>query len=458
MKTLLTAILAAALPMPALAPPALAPPAPHMLAPPASGSPVLDWHSCGDDAQCAAFKVPADWNDPGGPAIDLPVARRPATDQAHKVGTLVFGPGGPWDSGVYRVTKGYARFSATVLSRFDIVSFDPRGSLGGHPIPCDTDPVVPKPPVVLTSQADFDATIVYNRELRAACAWTPADMLSNVHDVDALRAALGVDQISFHGTSYGTLLGEQYAERYPSRVRAMVLESVDDHSVPTTAEFLETQANAFEDAFEDFAGWCDRTEACALNARGGARTVWHRLIATHNHFDLDAAALQQLKDVKYAELATYLAGVDAGGPAKHITDLGVVVPAFCDDWSLPVRDYAEYAALLRRVAKVAPDTGYPPQVFALTLCLGRPHVANPQHVLRVHTKTPILLLNSRHDPATGLNWARSVERQLGRHGVLVTYDGAGHGAYTISSCMQRKADDYLVSLEMPRRGATCPIA
>jgi pimeloyl-ACP methyl ester carboxylesterase len=283
-------------------------------------------------------------------------------------------------------------------------------------------------------------------------------MRTNVRDVDALRGALGVDQISFHGTSYGTLLGEQYAERYPSRVRAMVLESVDDHSVPTTAEFLETQAVAFEDAFDDFADWCDHLDACALNARGGARAVWHRLIATHDHFDLDAAALQQLKDVKYAELATYLAGVDAGGPAKHITDLGVVVPAFCDDWSLPVRDYAEYAVLLRRTAKVAPDTGYPPQLFALTLCLGWPHVTNPQHVLRVHTRTPILLLNSRHDPATGLNWARSVERQLGRHGVLVTYDGAGHGAYTISSCMQRKADDYLVSLKLPPRGTTCPIA
>jgi hypothetical protein len=239
----------------------------------------------------------------------------------------------------------------------------------------------------------------------------------------------------------------------------MVLESVDDHSVPTTAAFLETQATAFEDAFDDFAGWCDGAgDDCALNARGGARTVWHRLITTHDHFDLDAVALSYLKDVKYAELAGYLAGVDGGGPAKHLTDLGVVIPAFCDDWSLPVRDYAEYAALLRRTAKVAPDTGYPPQVFALTLCLGWPHVANPQQVLHVRTRTPILLLNSRHDPATGLNWARSVERQLGRHGVLVIYDGAGHGAYSISDCMKRKADDYLVSLRVPPRGTTCPIA
>jgi pimeloyl-ACP methyl ester carboxylesterase len=440
MKMLLTAILAAA------------------LAGPAPATPGLDWRSCGDGAECATLTVPADWSDPGGPTIALPVARRAATDPAHKVGTLVFGPGGPWDSGVDRVAKRYDRFSATLRSRFDIVSFDPRGSLGGHPIPCGPDQPGPKPPMVLTGQADFDATIAYHRRLRTACSWNPADMLTNVRDVDALRAALGVDRISFHGTSYGTLLGEQYAERYPNRVRAMVLESVDDHSVPTTAEFLRTQAIAFEDAFDDFADWCDRQEACALNPRGGARTVWRRLIATHDHFDLDAAALAPLKDVRYADLAGYLAGVDAGGPATHVTDLHVVIPAFCDDWSLPVHNYAEYAALLRRTAEVAPDTGYPPQVFAVTLCLGWPHVTNPQHVLRVHTATPILLLNSRHDPATGLNWARSVERQLGRHGVLVTYEGAGHGAYTQSACMQRTADDYLVSLTVPPRGATCPIA
>src|SRR3954451_16871939 len=155
MKVLLTAILAAALPVPTPAPPA------------------LDWHACAENAQCAVLQVPADWKDPGDLTIDLPVARRPATDQAHKVGTLIFGPGGPWDSGVNRVTKGYSRFSATVLSRFDIVSFDPRGSLGARPFPCDSDQVAPKPPVVLTSQPDFDATIAYNRTLRAACAWNP---------------------------------------------------------------------------------------------------------------------------------------------------------------------------------------------------------------------------------------------------------------------------------------------
>lgn len=445
MKTLLAIVLAAAMPVPV-----------HS---------ALDWYACGKalDAQCATLTVPADWSDPSLGTTDLNVARRPATDQAHKVGTLVFGPGGPWDAGVDRVANGYSRFSDTLLSRFDIVSFDPRGSSNGKPLPCDTTGLPAAPAPVLTSQADFDATIAYNQALWERCAtsygselWNNADMVSNAHDVEALRKALGVEQISFHGSSYGTLLGETYASLYPSRVRAMVLESVDDHSVPTTAAFLTTQATAFEDAFDDFANWCDATDTCGLNQRGGARTVWQRLIATHNHFDLDAVALKRLKDADYAVLAGYLSSVDDGGPALHVTDMGVVVPSFCADWSLPVRDYASYAALLRKAAAVAPDTGYPPQVFALTMCLGWPHVAYPQRDLTVRTATPLLLLNSRHDPATGLNWAKSVERQLGRHGVLVTYEGAGHGAYSLSDCMKRVADSYLLSLTVPPRGSTCP--
>jgi alpha-beta hydrolase superfamily lysophospholipase len=90
------------------------------------------------------------------------------------------------------------------------------------------------------------------------------------------------------------------------------------------------------------------------------------------------------------------------------------------------------------------------------MCLGWPKpVANPQHVLRVRTSIPLLLLNSRHDPATGYNWALSVAHQLGRHGVLVTYEGAGHGSYSLSACMQQAADRYLIALTVPRRGTTC---
>ena len=426
--------------------------------------PSLQWAPCGTTgAECAQLTLPKDWAHPGDGTFPLRIARRHATGD--RVGTLVFGPGGPWDSGVNRVKDDpdYHRFSDTLLSRFDIVSFDPRGSGRSNPVTC-LDPPTTAPVAVPTNQAQFDAVVEYNRALWDSCragtgaVWDHADMLSNVRDLDALRAALGERRISFHGSSYGTLLGEQYAERYPGRVRAMVLESVDDHSSRTTGEFLTAQASAYEDAFDAFADWCaapsTTREQCELHGRD-VRAIW-RGQAT---FDLRAWTLKLLKDAKYTQLASYLAGVeDRGDPPIELPGIPIVVPSFCADWSLPVRDYAQFAALLRRTAKVAPDTAYPAQVYALTTCLGWENVANPQHRPQIRTAVPILLLNSRHDPATGLNWARTVERQLGRDGVLVTYDGAGHGSYSLSPCMKRTADDYLVSLTVPARGTTCATA
>ncbi|GIE93086.1 alpha/beta hydrolase [Paractinoplanes rishiriensis] len=397
-----------------------------------------DWVTCGT-AECTTLTVPVDWSRPNGETVGIPVARRAAPDPAKRIGTLVFLPGGPWDSGVQRVRDGYRRFSDTLLDRFDIVSLDPRGSR------CE-----PGPPPLLTSQADFDAALAHNRALWQTCAggvWRHADMLSNVRDLEALRIALGERQLSFHGSSYGTLLGQQYAERYPGRVRAMVLESVVDHS---PAPFLPTQAAAYEDAFDHFADWCAADTSCALHGRD-VRQVWRGL----RDFDLVAVTLKFLRDAAYGPLAGYLRDVAGGAPPIRVPSLGVVTPAFCADWSLPVADFADYQRQLRQAARVAPDTGYPAQVFALTMCLGWGKVANPQRPVRVRTEIPLLLVNSRHDPATGWEGARNVERQLGRHGVLVTYEGAGHGAYTLSDCIKRTVDDYLVSRTVPARGTTC---
>ena len=46
--------------------------------------------------------------------------------------------------------------------------------------------------------------------------------------MDVVRAALGEDQINYLGFSYGTELGAAYADGYPDRVRAMVLDGAVD--------------------------------------------------------------------------------------------------------------------------------------------------------------------------------------------------------------------------------------
>ncbi|WP_372441610.1 alpha/beta fold hydrolase [Plantactinospora mayteni] len=468
-------------------------------APGASGAalppdaPGVDWSPCAEDAtaRCGTLSVPIDWDQPAGPTFELALARRTATDPAARVGTLVFGPGGPGDSGVSRVVEGINRFSPELRRRFDIVSFDPRGVGRSSPVRCSTDLLAQRPAPVLTSQADFDATVAYNRRLWADCrartgpVFAHADTRGMARDLDAIRAALGEAKLTYHGSSYGTLLGERYAELFPHRVRAMVLESVMDPSLDTR-DFLNTQTAAAQDSFDAFVAWCDRTESCALHGRD-VRAVWAELLdragrgevpdpknpsATLTPYALSGfLAPRALYDPDYAGLARTISTLstatpdEAGeadeakpnGPATSATQTSSnYLAIFCQDWHLPIRDYREYAARVREMARIGTDLPYPQALAALESCLGTPRVDNPPQRLQIRTDRPLLLLNSVHDPAAGYNWATNVAQQLGRHGVLLSYEGAGHGVYNVSPCTRDTIDRYLTSLVVPASGTSCP--
>ncbi|WP_433355951.1 alpha/beta hydrolase [Micromonospora saelicesensis] len=446
-------------------------------------APTIDWRPCAADtsAECGTLSLPVDWNRPRGERFDLSLARRVA-DPATREGALVFGPGGPGDSGVDRVVNGSSRFSADLRARFDIVSFDPRGTGGSHPVVCARN-LLARQPQLIADQAQFDAVLANNTLLRTDCRartgalYDHVDTTSAARDLDAVRAALGERQLTFHGSSYGTLLGQRYAELYPDRVRAMVLEATMDHSVGTRA-FLDSQAVTAEGAFDEFLAWCARSADCVLHGRD-FRAIWAGLHARAERgsltdpdqagaalapFELSRLAHKKLYDTwrwpALAEWIVRLEGTATTPSASALADEAVApypFAVFCQDWSLPVRDYSEYVGHLRRAARLAPDLRYPPALFALVTCLGTPTpVANPQHRLRVHTDVPLLLAATVHDPATGYDWARNVARQLGRHGAVLTYQGWGHGSYSSSPCVQRAVDSYLIGQVVPARGASCP--
>ncbi|MEV4716786.1 alpha/beta hydrolase [Micromonospora noduli] len=446
-------------------------------------APTIDWRPCAADtsAECGTLSLPVDWNRPQGERFDLSLARRVAKP-ATREGALIFGPGGPGDSGVDRVVNGSSRFSADLRARFDIVSFDPRGTGGSHPVVCARD-LLARQPQLIADQAQFDAVLANNALLRADCRartgslYDHVDTTSAARDLDAVRAALGERQLTFHGSSYGTLLGQRYAELYPDRVRAMVLEAAMDHSVDTRA-FLDSQAVTAEGAFDEFLAWCARSADCVLHGRD-VRASWAGLQARAERgsltdpdragaalapFELSRLAHKKLYDTwRWPGLAQWIVRLEgtATTPSVRPSADQAVAPypfaVFCQDWSLPVRDYSEYVGHLRRAVRLAPDLRYPPALFALVTCLGTPTpVANPQHRLRVHTDVPLLLAATVHDPASGYGWARTVARQLGRHGALLTYQGWGHGSYTTSPCVQRAVDSYLIDQVVPARGASCP--
>ncbi|MFD1370406.1 alpha/beta hydrolase [Actinoplanes sichuanensis] len=445
----------------------------------------IRWSPCPEDetVQCGLMRVPVDWTVPLGPQIDVQLARSPAGDQARKLGVLMVNPGGPGVSAV-NLALDHDFFDPEVSRRFDIVGIDPRGVGRSAPILCDQDLVDAKPSPLYTTEAEFQKAEDYNRRLAADCAgrsgpvYEHADTGSVVRDMEAARMALGADRISFFGASYGTLLGQLYAERHPDRVRALVLDSVMDHSAGVDA-FLGQTADAVQAAFDQFVAWCGRDTRCVLRGRD-IRAMWAELMrrATTGElvdpydppskigaWELISAAFSAFYDPQWYSFAHYIKEAYDPAPTplarRAVPRLEDLTPhsfpaVICQDWSLPVGGFTGYRDRLRALAERAPQMRASPLALtAVSSCLGRDATpVNPQRPIPAATG-PVLVVNSRYDPATAYPWAQQVARQLGPSARLLTYQGWGHVAYKHSECVSAAADRFLLDLTLPS-DLTCP--
>jgi pimeloyl-ACP methyl ester carboxylesterase len=224
-------------------------------------------------AQCGYVSVPVDYANPQGAQAQLAVIRIPASGD--RIGVLMVNPGGPGASAVDTVAgMGAALANTDIGRRFDLVGFDPRGV--GHSTPelrCRTDAefdAYRREPNADYSPAGVAHIEALYRQFAQSCAdRVGKEFLASVatattaHDMDVVRAALGENQISYLGFSYGTEIGAAYAEAYPDRVRAMVLDGAVDPSLDPIEENLRQMA-AFQTAFEDYAADCAQLAGCPL--------------------------------------------------------------------------------------------------------------------------------------------------------------------------------------------------
>ncbi|MGW2006301.1 alpha/beta fold hydrolase [Streptomyces nigrescens] len=456
----------------------------------------IDWKPCPQNAavECGTLRLPVDWARPSGEGFDLAVARRKATDPDRRVGVLLVNPGGPGDSGVdFAVRRAKSHFSAEIQAKFDIIGFDPRGVGGSQPVKCSQKLLDQRPSAYPRNQAEFDRLADFNRTLRKDCrrhsgpVFDHTDTLSVVRDMDAIRRSLGEKKINYFGHSYGTLIGQQYAEQYGDRIRTMALTANVDHSLGAR-EFLVSSAATTEDSFHQFVEWCDRTSSCALHGRD-VTAVWDDLLARADRGEIrdpenpdqlltaNAIALVAFKafygpDGK--ELATYIAHLDAQEPKDHPQQSQQPQPralqgkegqtaaepfhaVFCQDWRFRPKDYREFARLTEAELRAAPHMRGSPRVHAAVAgCVGWPNeVNNPQHRLRITEAPKILMLHSLHDPANHYAWATNVHRQTRKTTVLLPYEGAGHSVYGRSDCTRDAVDDYLTELKAPSAGSRC---
>jgi pimeloyl-ACP methyl ester carboxylesterase len=450
-------------------------------------TPEIAWAPCPEDklVQCGTMTVPADWADPFGPTTKLTIARRPATDPARRIGALLVNPGGPGGSAVDFTFGATSFFGAELRKHFDIVGMDPRGVGRSSPVLCSRDLVDAKPNPLIESEQAYIGMIAYNRRLAADCArrtgpvFGHVDTASVVRDMDAVRQALGEEKISFYGASYGSLMGQQYAEMFPDRLRALVLDGVMDHSA-NLAGFLIHETDAAQDSFGEFVAWCARDARCVLRGRD-LPALWATLMAraragTLEHpydrpakltpADLIGAAFAAFYDPQWYSFAYYLrdaAGLAPAGRSAPPIPVEIVDHSFpaviCADWYLPIVGFADLRRRLRILAARAPQMLVSPLALnALTGCLGWPAApANPQRrTVLPPGLPPVVLIGAKHDPATAYAWAQQVARRFGAGGALITYEGWGHVVYNQSPCVASLADRYLITLTPPPAGSSCP--
>src|SRR4051794_6669071 len=202
----------------------------------------VGWSKCHADLgpfECGTVQVPLDYSQPNGGKISIALVRLPATDPARRIGSLFLNPGGPGGSGVdFTLFAGPALFTPDVRARFDLVGFDPRGVLRSSALRCFGTPKQWEPfftPFSFPITAAEEATrITSNRYLTAACAQRGGKIVEHMatanvaRDLDVLRQAVGDERLTYAGYSYGSYLGVTYANLFPDRVRALVVDGVVD--------------------------------------------------------------------------------------------------------------------------------------------------------------------------------------------------------------------------------------
>ena len=234
-------------------------------------SPVkLAWTDCGGGFQCATVQVPLDYAHPDAGSIGIAINRKPATDSARRIGSVLTNPGGPGDSGIQFLRGAVGSFS-NLNTRFDLIGFDPRGIGLSSPVRCLDGPQedafnaldsVLDDPVEKQAAIDADKNFAAGCKQRSAQVLAFVDTASAARDMDMIRAALGDAKLTYLGFSYGTYLGQHYAHLFPTHIRALALDSVVDPALEPN-DFLYAQLVAFEQNLQAFLNDCRARKSAA---------------------------------------------------------------------------------------------------------------------------------------------------------------------------------------------------
>ncbi len=300
-------------------------------------------------------------------------------------------------------------------------------------------------------------------------------------------AALGESKLTYLGFSYGTYLGSLYAELFPGRVRALVLDGAVDPTL-SFAQSATQQAIGLDRALGMFLSECSADRSCAFHSGGDALGAYLKLEARVDKKAMDGGNGRKLGpgefDIAVAtplyggrpgwvDLSEALAEAANGNGAMLMEFFDSYVgrsgrgrrgqydnsqPAFwaigCLDLPSP-RNASEFTEIAAEAAKVAPRFGAS-TVYLGIICSFWPYPPVGTNVpVTAKGAPPILVVGTLDDPITPASWSRGLASQL-ESGHLLLTEGEGHSAFgRLNACVDDHVMAYLVSLSLPPEGLVC---
>jgi pimeloyl-ACP methyl ester carboxylesterase len=475
-------------------------------------TPKLGWYKCYGYAECATVQLPLDYDQPHGPTIEIAVLRVKAKDQQHKIGSLFLNPGGPGGSGTGIALDAPYFLSDSLLQRFDIVGVDPRGIGASTNVRCfksvaDQTAVLDLLNVAFPfTRTEEQAYVKGSKLLGKACSSTGKPVsgamstAETARDMDVIRRAVGDKKLNYLGFSYGTALGQYYANMFPDRFRALVVDGVIDPRawVGNTRQILDERMHSAEGAYRslrEILERCDKAGEAYCAFAAGDPVV---------NFDIIAQKLRAKPLVITDENGTYtityatfigailgtMYSPDAGNGVTQIAAEiwaalnGGSTTAVADriqaaragkGYDFPYQNGFEAFSGVTCTDGLHPDdAGYWPSVaarrdqqapyFGRAWAWVTSQCARDTWTVRDEdaylgpfdrqTAAPVLVVGSFWDPATNYDAAVASSRLL-PNSRLLSSNNWGHTGYGTGPCVTAAIDAYLLTGNPPKEGTVC---
>ena len=454
----------------------------------------IEFEDLGAGVDGGWITVPLDYGDPQGQTIDLWVTRHRTTADG-RIGVLLANNGGPGvpASSIAAGVNGW--FEDPLIERFDIVSWDPRGTgESGGSVDCiadsEYDRYFASSDITPDDDAERRALVELSSEFAESCIEAVGtDVLphlgtnNSARDMDAIRQALDEEQVSYLGYSYGSELGAVWATLFPDTVRAAVFDGAA-HPDAEGTEPVKQQQLGFDAVFNTFLAECSANSSCVFHNGGDAEAAYDALLraadetpipgpegrAAVNQEVLVGAVIQAMyTDRRWPALERALADAVAGdgsgllalhdsyfqrdpadGSYSNLIESFQAITCADEPERLSVEEADERAAELVGVA---------PRLFPYTTasytCDFFPPSADPRADITGERAGPIVVIGTTGDPSTPLASSAAMADAL-EEGVLVTVEANRHTAYRSGNCINDVVHRYLIWLETPEPDTRCP--